>query len=541
MGKASRRRQRKPNRNDSPRHGQPDESFSFGTHEKLSVEISPNIPPQTQSMEIPVAFLGEPANELERQSPAFQAARILSERGFLPGPGGEQPPGQYESVEAGWAVDPPPMIAPVGGKMRMDVAPFRSPNLARPSVIIREDLPPEVQAQIEATVDIDPDSVAVRTSWTAGQALEQHTELTERLTRPTGQVLDYFRYFVTDAYRKNPQRAQGMFYPADLRPLADAEVPDPGTSVAQQISAFVARGLRDALTFQVTEEMVAVMRQVHDKTQENVTYLDEAELPSPAGFAWLDKPWPLRDRWSNYIPIRALTWELEHAWASVEGERKYPGDIPRRVPCVRVGLWTWMDDDIAYGRWIGNEHRAKDISDSIGELTFMHLALLPFGAEFQMANPPADERKKMDSPESILGILHTLWMFLGMEIVSTEPATDVPRLARKRALRSLRHGEVRVVTLRKIRHVHSGDIVNPRDIDWSCRWVVQGHWRHIDKYEGEKHHAIREVRRGEKHDACGICSSRGEEARVTWIGPYLKGPDGAPLKSADKLVYRLSR
>lgn len=541
-----------------PVPGLPDEQAVRERGERLNMEIPVRIQPgdaPTQSFEFPASMLGEPQNDIERASPAFHAMRKLAERGILPGM--ETPPEHYESVTAGWAVEPPPLIGPMHGEVRADVDPVRVPNLKVPQGVAHRNagqgtdvpvytsdpddprMPEGLRNQLLTPSTTEPDKVPVRTHWTAGQVLEQHTMLTERFMRPGGMVLDYIRYFVGDAYRKNPSRAQGMFYPTDLRPLAGIDDPDPGTEAATQVSKIIGRGLQDALTFQATEEMVAVMRQVHDKTMANTQYLDEAELPAPAGFAWLDKPWPIFDTWGNAIPVRALTWELEYAWASMEdeGRRVQFGGAPMRVACVRVGLWTYMDDDVLYGRWAGQEHRARETSDMLGELTFMHLALLPFGAAFAFGKDEKDQSRA----DSILGILHTLWMFLGMEIVSTEPARDIPRLVKRQALRSLRHGEVRVVTLRKIRHANSDHVLNPRDIDWSCRWVVQGHWRHIDKYEGEKHHAIREVRRGEKHDACGICMSRGEQVRVTWIGPYMKGPDGAPLKSADKLVYRLSR
>ena len=546
MGKGDRRRHRnggkKPPASDAPRYGKKETNeVTPSTGADIPVlDPAGIVPPDVRAREgiigpegftIPASALGPPQNEAERASPALQAMRMMTEHNMT-GDIRDDAPSQYEPVEAGLTVNPPPLIGPLGGRIYQDVAPFRAPNLSVPARhAFDPDVPAELREQLETPSTMEPDKANVRKTWTAGQVLEHHTWLTERFAHPTGAILDYVRYFVTDSYRKNPQRAQGMFYPADLRPLGDAEVPDPGTGVAQQICGVVSRGLRNSLTFEVTEEMVQVMRQVHDKTQENVAWLDEAELPCPSGFAWLDSPWPIIDAWANYIPIRALTWDLDYAWASMEKGQ------PRRTACVRIGLWTYMDDDVAYGRWDGQEHRAQATSDAMGELTFMHIALLPFGAEFEFG-PGADAKK---SGDSILGILHTLWMFLGMEIVSTEPAADVPRLARKRALKSLKHGEVKVVTLRKIRHVKSGDIVNPRDIDWSCRWVVQGHWRHIDRYEGERHRAIREVRRGEKYDTCAVCTSRGEEVRVTWIAPYMKGPDGAPLKSADKLVYRLSR
>jgi hypothetical protein len=54
-------------------------------------------------------------------------------------------------------------------------------------------------------------------------------------------------------------------------------------------------------------------------------------------------------------------------------------------------------------------------------------------------------------------------------------------------------------------------------VHWSCRWVVDGHWR---------------------HQPCGHLR---EERRLTWIDAYLKGPDGLPLKEGRKKLVAVIR
>jgi hypothetical protein len=112
-------------------------------------------------------------------------------------------------------------------------------------------------------------------------------------------------------------------------------------------------------------------------------------------------------------------------------------------------------------------------------------------------------------------------MFLQMEITATR-TPPVQRAFRRRALRTLKHGDVQVIILRKIRH---NDDTEPgrRDIAWSCRWVVQGHWRHRHE-PADHHHAI---------VTGGRCIKCDEE--MTYIRPYLKGPDGLPLKVSRSL------
>lgn len=465
---------------------------------------------EAQSVEIPVSVLGPPRNEFERRSPALQAMRMLGEGGLgdagLPDPAAM--PSSYEVVEAGDAIDP----------------------AVYPHHFSRD---PEREDWADNS-DLDPDTVFCRAAWTPTEVLDAHAWLAERHARPDGYMLDYLEYFMQDALGKSRGRAQGMFYPVDLRDVEAGKRPSEGH--ARHLSALIAAGLGEAVTYEVTEDMVDVMRQVHDKTQESITHIDEAELPEPAGFAWLDKPWVVTDTNGNFVPVRALTWELDYAWT--DGTESVKLQAPERIPCARVALWTYMDDDIAFGRWPNAEDRAREVEGQLGGLTMMHIALLPFGARFGFK----DESAAAKHPESILSLLHTLWMFLGMEIVGTPLAENISRTTKRRAARSLKNSDVRVVILRKIKRTKD-DSGEHSAAAWSCRWVVQGHWRHIDAYPGERHHAVREIRALEKYGVCGVCRAAERHVRVTWVGPYVKGPDGKQLKPAEprRVLYKLAR
>ena len=69
----------------------------------------------------------------------------------------------------------------------------------------------------------------------------------------------------------------------------------------------------------------------------------------------------------------------------------------------------------------------------------------------------------------------------------------VARAYRRRAAGTLRQAEVNVVTLRRART--DGDTSSePREIEWSCCWPVQGHHRHSRLVPGAAH-APRDPRR----------------------------------------------
>jgi hypothetical protein len=109
----------------------------------------------------------------------------------------------------------------------------------------------------------------------------------------------------------------------------------------------------------------------------------------------------------------------------------------------------------------------------------------------------------------MIALIHTIWMLMDMEQIVESHEAPLPRAARRRALRSLKHGTVNVITLRRAKHQYDSDHV-PIMRNWTCRWIVQGHWRHY------------------------------RDGHKTWIHPYIKGPDGMPIKDT-KQLWRLSR
>ncbi len=73
--------------------------------------------------------------------------------------------------------------------------------------------------------------------------------------------------------------------------------------------------------------------------------------------------------------------------------------------------------------------------------------------------------------------------------------------------------DVHVVILRSARAKPGRDDGNREAPDWSCRWMVRGHYRN-QWYEGERKH------------------------RLIWVAPYVKGPEDKPFKTT---VYEVAR
>lgn len=108
------------------------------------------------------------------------------------------------------------------------------------------------------------------------------------------------------------------------------------------------------------------------------------------------------------------------------------------------------------------------------------------------------------------------WALCQQRIGRAETAA-VDRAARRRAERAGVESlvGVRVVTLRRRAPSTTEAASEGQSVDWSCRWVVEGHWRNQWYPSSELHRQI-------------------------WIDPYEKGPEDAPLKLKDR-VYKVTR
>ena len=92
------------------------------------------------------------------------------------------------------------------------------------------------------------------------------------------------------------------------------------------------------------------------------------------------------------------------------------------------------------------------------------------------------------------------------------------RVETKRDISLLPHDTIQCIQMRRQELVGydpaSGQ--GGTDVDWQFQWIVSGHWR--NQY---------------------LPSSGGH--RLTWISPYLKGPDDKPLKPPTPTVYTARR
>ncbi len=378
--------------------------------------------------------------------------------------------------------------------------------------------------------------------------LAQQAALHDRLAHPSAALAGYIHGFGMDGAKKvhrnvPDQRSRDsiigtMWYPHRV---------DTSRAAAANWCRDIGKSLFQARSFQVSAGMVDVVTALYENSS-GLFHMEEPELPAPHGFCWLDKPLFTTDRWGKTVVERAFSWGLTVMNVTHPGIRRTDG-LGRPLPepyesCPAVRLTTWnyvadfaLDDDM-------REHQdvAAQIAEIGGELSLSHTLVVLFGERHQYDFGKIEHPEELSGdykPDSTLAWIHALWMVMEQEISVTGKAR-IDRPALRAARRSIKHGEVSVVLLRRSKsHAVPSQDGTHRDTDWSCRWLVQGHHRHLDSYTGSHHHALP----GPYIDGsayCVICWERNEAVRVTWIKSHVKGPEDRPLKSTGKL-YRLAR
>jgi hypothetical protein len=337
---------------------------------------------------------------------------------------------------------------------------------------------------------------------TASEVIQQHAALADRWRSPAPALTGYISAFVSDVVKKRGAVAgDGMFWPMETSRITEPWV------------RLIGMELYDSQTFQVTGEMCGVVSGMYRKNRQDVTRISISELPADRGLVWLDEPPDLHDKHGKVSKTRAVSWAVTAV----------PCDGRSDQTALRLIMWcdTHVDDDYSE-QWLPGVLQKSE--RAIGRLQLQHSILIPLDRDVQgvenTASPLADDS---------VAWVHVLLMLLGTTITSQHRAF-LPRSTEGNVKRALKKkAVVTIITLRRAAHEHSGAT---RDVDWSCRWVVQGHHRHLESYDINPHHAIPLVG-DQKH--CAAC-----RARITWVAPYVKGPDDAPLK-VTPVVHRLSR
>lgn len=127
---------------------------------------------------------------------------------------------------------------------------------------------------------------------------------------------------------------------------------------------------------------------------------------------------------------------------------------------------------------------------------------------------PADE----DDVRFVTKLFASLMLFSQQHLLTAAPERPDRASRRRLQAQGWTHDPlIRVVKLRAREHVAQGvGEGESAAVDWSCRWVVRGHWR-----------------------AQFFPST--QEHRPIWIMPHIKGPEDKPLKPPGATVFAVVR
>lgn len=270
-------------------------------------------------------------------------------------------------------------------------------------------------------------------------------------------------------------------------PLAAEMFADIGVDGDQGIEsgpAVILDTLRRAHNFWMSADMVTIIDTAQATMPDDDFVVEEA--PAPYGFLIMERPVRLRcnDHGCEELhPLQGFTWR----------------------PATRT-LLGQVDNGITVS-WLSptEPDLPASVFGPLGEIG--DPIFLPTGhtTSYQTSR---DAGVLNIQSEVLSRYVRATWALMDAPLADTEQSA-VPRPLRRRLDKAGIPSTLVTVDL-KSRHRPPSDTVG-RAPDWSHRWTVRGHWRHL------------------KHQ-------RFKSPRAVWIPEYVKGPEDAPLVVKDKVI-----
>lgn len=238
----------------------------------------------------------------------------------------------------------------------------------------------------------------------------------------------------------------------------------------------------------------------------------ELTPPSSSGWWWFQEPIDGAAT-TTHKKISAITYrwgyELDEERVGKAGlimtVYVMANDLGQMLP-VPTTVWAWYESETLHEMLarISREH-----DDRYG----------PGGVYEHAPRVGKEGTLKLVANLSSFFIAACAWM---EQKILVETSGHVERHARKRAERDHKVSvdKVRVVQLRRAEHRQRDEPAEgtAEHVEWTCRWVVSGHWRHQPHGPAKK------------------------ERKLIYISPFVKGPDDKPLREHEvKKVYEVNR
>jgi hypothetical protein len=273
-------------------------------------------------------------------------------------------------------------------------------------------------------------------------------------------------------------------YPKDF---AQGWVHDP-----EWAKLFTRERLSKLAPYWVTRDTQTLIEFAAESISEYQLRLDDALTPS--GLAVLDRILYVGD-----LPVRAFSWDL----TSVQLQSN-----PSR-PAMFLVAWVDTAHDEARVEGVLEAGYRSRLFPTLAGVWFEDESMTDWS---QLRSPSLEDRDAKLHIE-VRQFMAAFWLLAQQRVALTsgrKPARGLRRAAERAKLPS----EVVVVTLRRAlkKEPETGEV---HEVEWSHRWLVTGHWRHI---WSEKEQRINRI----------------------WISSYVKGPENKPLVLKERM-YKFSR
>lgn len=283
------------------------------------------------------------------------------------------------------------------------------------------------------------------------------------------------------------------------------------------VSRWERETLERATLWWVGEDMVDLLLASARAVPDDVRVADVPE-PAPSGLVVFAKPWwgIDTDDPTRQVQVDAIVWGGALLPPTIRPDTPPEGQTSVSISSYRRLVF---EDGLSPGELelgVATAAIASGIPHGKGpsfSLTGSAWAPLgrsdwPVADELGSAPWPMSDHVRLSYVED-RKVLVALWTLLHQEGIAEQTVEYAPRQERRRNERAgvnpdLAH--VRVVTLRRMHRVESEPSEDSAEhVEWSHRWLVTGHWRWQRVGPGRS------------------------QRRLTFVRPYVKGPDDKPL------------
>lgn len=296
-------------------------------------------------------------------------------------------------------------------------------------------------------------------------------------------------------------------------------------------------------TFLIDEGMTDVVMAAADSLDDS-DRIDLSMFPSQQGFMRFDNPLTFTDIRGQVCKIHWITWSI----AQMKTTNAFGAPITRRA--LVATIWNDLSDpDDAAQQILGpikqqHPNRYAAMRRAFGRWSCVGAYILKDGRDVGplMRDVEADEIANAQSVSDeiadmgdksfpplvegaqVVNVARLLWatvLLMGQEMV-TKTRSQHTKAETKVLRRNRAHESLQVITLRRRSAGSTNHSESSRAYDH--RWICRGHfaWRKC----GESHPMAQPYELGYR-------------ARV-WVAPYVKGPEGTPVRTAKK-IYKLAR